>query len=79
MIASKMWPLESWNVFPLIWPGDRVFDPKWPSIELDLEITKANILSNIHDDCFKNVTSGVLTSFSFDLTWWPSFWPQVTW
>ena len=64
--------------FSLIWPGDLVFDPKWPSFKLDLEIIKANILSNIHNDCFKNVTSWVLTSFSFDLTWWPSFWPQVT-
>ena len=54
------------------WPS---FDPKWPSLKLDLEIIKTNILSNIHDDYFNNVTSGVLTSFSFDLAWWPSFWP----
>ena len=26
----------------------------------------------------KHVTSRVLTRFSFDLTWWPSLWPQVT-
>ena len=51
---------------------------KWPSFELDLEIIKTNILSKIHDDHFKNVTSKVLTRFSFDLTRWPSFWPQVT-
>ena len=31
----------------------------------------------IHDDHFKNVYSRVLTRFSFDLTWRPSFWPQV--
>ena len=78
MIASKLWPLECFQGFPLIWPGDLVFDPKWPSFELDLEIMKANILSTIHDDCFKNLTSRVLTIFSFDLTWWPSFLPQVT-
>ena len=33
-------------------------------IELDLEIIKTNILSKIHDDCFKNVTARVLTRFS---------------
>ena len=37
-----------------------------------------NILSNIYDDYLKNVTSGVLSSFSFDFALWPSFWPQVT-
>ena len=47
-------------------------------IELDLEIIKTNILSKIHDDCFKNVTARVLTRFSDDLARWPSFWPQVT-
>ena len=36
-------------------------------IELDLEIIKTNILSKIHDDCFKNVTGRVLTRFSADL------------
>ena len=35
-------------------------------IKLDLEI-KTNILSKIHDDCFKNVTARVLTRFSADL------------
>ena len=78
LIASKMWPLEWQQDFPVIWPGDLVFDPKWPSFELDLEIIKTNILSKIHDDCFKNVTTRVLTRFSADLAWWPSFWPQVT-
>ena len=69
--------LWSVNSFLLIWPGHLVFDPKWPSFELDLEI-KTNILSKIHDDCFKNVTAGVLTRFSADLARWPSFLPQVT-
>ena len=36
-------------------------------IELDLEIIKTNILTKIHDDCFKNVTARVLTWFSADL------------
>ena len=65
---------------PFIWPCDLVFDPKWPSFELDLEILKTNILSKIHDDCFKNVTASV--NKIFPLTWpgdlvfyptWPSF------
>ena len=47
------------------------------SFEVDLEI-KTNILSEIHDDCLKNMISRVLTIFSFDLNWWPSFWVQVT-
>ena len=35
--------------------GDLVFDSKWPSFELDLELIKTNILSKIHDDCSKNM------------------------
>ena len=58
--------------------GVLVFDPKWPSVELDLELIKTNILSTNHDHCLKDVTARVLTRFSFDLAWWPSFWPQVT-
>ena len=34
---------------------------------------KTNILSKIHDDCLKTVTSRVLTRFSFDLAQRPSF------
>ena len=63
MITSKMWPLEHQQGFPLIWPGELIFDIKWPSFNLDLEIIKTNILSDIYDDYFKNVTSGVLTVF----------------
>ena len=40
-----------------------------PSFQLDLEIIKTNILSKIHDDYFKNMTSTVLTRFSIDLAW----------
>ena len=28
MITSKMWPLEHQQGFPLIWPGELVFDIK---------------------------------------------------
>ena len=63
-------------------PSDTVFDPKWPSFKLGLEITKTNIKSNIHDDYFKNVTSGVLTRLTWlgDLVFdkkWSSFEPDL--
>ena len=58
--------------------NDLVFDSKWPSFELDLEIIKKNILSKIHDNCLKNVTARVLTRFSADLAQWYSFRSQVT-
>ena len=64
----------------MIWPDDLVFDPRWPSFELDLEIIKTNILSKSHDDYLKHVTARVLTRFSADLPGdlvfdpkWPSF------
>ena len=78
MITSKIRPLECTEGIPFIWPGELVSDSKLPSLELDLEIIKTNILSNIHDDYLMNVTSRVLTSFFFDLVWWPSSSPQVT-
>ena len=79
MITSKMWPLERQQGFPLIWPGDLVSDIKWPSFKLDLEITKTNIFWAIFMMIIlKNVTSGVLTRFSFDLAWWSSVTPHVT-
>ena len=58
-ITLKMWPLECYQGFPLVWPGDLGLDPKWLRFELTLEIMKANILSKIHDDYYKNVTSSV--------------------
>ena len=64
MITSKMWPLEHQEGFPLIWSGELVFNIKWPSFKLDQEIIKTNILSNIYDDYFKNVTSGVFETGS---------------
>ena len=43
------------------------------SFELDLKIIKTNIFSKIYDDCFKNVSARVITSFSIDLARCPSF------
>ena len=74
-LFRKIW---SANNFLLIWPGDLVFDPMWPSFELDLEIIKTNILSKILDDCLKKMWPLVLTKFSADFAWWPSFWSEVT-
>ena len=72
MIASNMWLLGCYQSFPLIWLGDLIIDSKLPSFELDLEIIKTNILNNTQDDYFR-----VLTRYSLDLAWWPSFLPQV--
>ena len=57
----------------MIWPGDLNFDPKGSSFELELEIIKTNLLSKIHNECFKDVTTRVLTRFSADLARRPSF------
>ena len=57
-----MWPLESLQVFPLIWSGYLVFDPKWPSIEPDLDFIGAHILGKFHQDWVKTVTSRELTN-----------------
>ena len=78
MIASKMQPVACYQGLPLIWPGDLVFDSKWPSFKLDLEIIKTNILSKMYDDCFINVTASVLTRFYADVDRWLCFWPSVT-
>ena len=57
---------------------------KWPSSKPDLEIIKTKILSKIHDDHLKNVTSWMLTRFH--LIWpcelvfdpkWSSFKPAL--
>lgn len=47
-------------------PYDQGFDPEWHSFTLELE-HKTNIVSNIDDNYFKSVTSGMLTRFTFDL------------
>ena len=54
-----------------------VFDSKWSSFEVDLEIIKTNILSKIHDNYFKTESSRMLTSFFFNLARWPSLDPKL--
>ena len=43
--------------FDLAWLSS--FWPKVPSLELDLEIIKTNILNKTYDDYFKNVISNM--------------------
>ena len=49
----------------------------WPIFELDRDIVKMIILSKFYDDWTKTVTPGVFTKFILDLTYWPSFWPNI--
>ena len=71
-IGPKLWPLECSQVFYL------VFDPTWLIFELDPDFIKANILTNFHGDWMHNVDCRVFTRFSYDLTYWPSFWAEKT-
>ena len=57
---------------------DLVFDPKWPIFKSDLEVIKIHVRNNFHDDRIKTVTSTAMTRFFYDLTQWPSFWPELT-
>ena len=50
------------TIFPLIRPGDLVFDSRGPSFELDLDFIDTNILSKFLQDWIKTVTSSVLTN-----------------
>ena len=68
-ILSNIVKCDLWSVnkvfLCLAWWSS--FYPKWPYFEADLDIINTNILSKIHDDYFKDVTSGVLTKFFIDL------------
>ena len=52
--------------FRKIWPGDLVFNPTWPIFELILDIAKTNILIKFHQ------------IWDANLSWWPSFWTDIT-
>ena len=77
-IGPKLWPLECSQCFSMSWPPDLVFDPTWTKFELDRDIVKMIILSKFDDDWTKTVASRVFTRFLYDLTYWPSFWPDMT-
>ena len=76
-IGPKLWLLECSKGFPMIWPSDLVFDLAWPIFELDPDIVKMIILSKFDEDLTKTVVSKVFTKFFYDLTYWPSFWPDM--
>ena len=77
-IGPKPWHLECSQCSSMIWTTDLVFDPTFPIFELVRDIVKMIILSKFHDDWTKTVSSRVFTMFFYDLTYWPSFWPDMT-
>ena len=78
LIWLKMWPLEWTQAFSMIWPSDLLFDLTWPNFKLDRDFVRNNILTKFQVDSAKNVASRVNTSFFYDLTKWPTFWPHMT-
>ena len=69
--------LELTQGFSKIWPNDLVFHPSWPIFKLLRDIIKANILNNFQEYWTENMASRAFTFFWSDLTWWPSFWPNM--
>ena len=65
MIHWKISPLERSQGFPIFRPTDLVLDRSWPSFDLDLDIIKVNILTNIHEDLMKNMASREVTRFFY--------------
>ena len=77
-IGPKLWHLKCSQCFSMIWTTDLVFDPTFPIFEVVRDIVKMIILSKFDDDWTKTVASRVFTMFFYDLTYWPSFWPDMT-
>ena len=77
-IVPKLWPLECLQGFSMIWPTDLVFDPTSPIFKLDWDLVKMIKLRKFDEDWTKTLASRVFTRFSHDLTYWPSFWPNIT-
>ena len=73
-----MLPVSCSQGFSIIWPTDLVFDPTWPILELDRDIIKMIILSKSDEDWTKSVACRVFPRFFYDLTYWPSFWSDMT-
>ena len=46
---TKLCSLEGTLGFSKVWPSDIVFDPTWPSFELDLDLMMINILTKFHE------------------------------
>ena len=76
-IGPKLWPPECSQGFSMIWPTDLVFDMAWSIFELDRDIVKMIILSKFDEDWSLTVVFKVFTRFCYDLSYWPSFWPDM--
>ena len=66
------------NIFSMIWPTNLVFDPTWSIFQSDRDFIKTNILTYFYENWMNNVACNVFTRFSYNLTYWPSFWPNMT-
>ena len=64
-IGHEMWLLQCLQGFSFFWPSDLVFDPAWPSFELDRVIIGTNLLTKFHEDRTRNVASRVFTRFLY--------------
>ena len=65
------------NVFLLFYLLTLFFDPTSPIFEHNWDIVKMIILSKFYDDWTKTVTPRVFRRFILDLTYLPSFWPNI--
>ena len=66
--GSKLCLQETTQGFSKIWPSELVFDPTWPSFELDLDIMIIIILTKFQELMIKTVPSRVYRFFlRFDL------------
>ena len=77
-IEQEMWYLERPLGISLIWPSDLVYDPKWPKFKLVWDFINTNYRTNFQVNHARNVASTEPTRYFFNLTWWPSLWPQLT-
>ena len=65
------------NVFLLFYLLTLFFDPTSPIFEHNWDIVTTIILSTFYDDWTKTVTPRVFRRFFLDLTYLPSFWPNI--
>ena len=78
-IGRKLWPLECSQGFSMIWPTDLVFDPTWLIFEL-----YPNFIKPKHSDKFFMTIGCIMwpvlcsQGFFYHSTYWPSFWPDMT-
>ena len=76
-IWRKLWPLSSTQGFSIIWPSDLVFDPRWLKYNSSPDFIKTNIFTKFHENLTKTMTFIAYSRFFYNLTWLPTFWPQL--